>query len=881
VKLLRRTLLSLTVVLLCLSAHARNSNFAQEAPPRAELPSVARFELPASGLEWKQAVHPGKFFDATGRRAGVFGKQNGHFEAWIYPIKLLHAFRLEFRQEGMPEPVRGENILEQIIAQPESTTFVYAHPRFTVRQILWVPRDEKAIAIFFDVDTDRPLAITAKFIPDFKPMWPASFGGQYSYWLDAEKAFALTDATSRPTALVGSPAVGAFTEHMDHAFVGGEMLLQLRVTRDDARKTFPSIVMTLSMESAAKARETYRRVLGRLRELYEQRVAYHRDFLARTLRIETPDAELNRALEWAKVAIDAGWVCHDAYGCGLVAGYGPSGESERPGFAWWFGGDALMASWAMLDYGDIEGAAQVLRFLKARQRADGKIMHEMTQSVDLVDWFGKFGFAYYHADTTPMYIYSVAEYWRRTGDSKFLDEFWPSVKKAFEYCLSTVDPADGLMDNTKAGLAAVEVGPLRGKVVKDVYLQGFWLAGLGAVPELATAQAETELRSKAIKLYSQAAESVFGKWWNEKGAFFDFGVTRERELANRFGSWPAVLLSLLPSPGKYEKRAGQGAAALTRPELTTDWGARWLSNRDPLYDPLSYNNGSVWPFINGFVSLAHFAHEQALSGFFIWNAVARMTGALAPGALPELYTGDRYRPTERAVPHQLFSSVGVVRGAVRGVLGIRGDRTAVAPHGIYIEPQLPASWPFARFRNYPVGASQVSGEILAQAGRMSIRLEFDGRETVECYLSPRLPLGTRIKRVLLDGKKVGEWNSFVRGESTVVWWRFALAGRHEIIIEYEGGIAFAPPEAKLEVGDVSSALRILQVEYDGDGKPREASLALAGLGGKVYTLHLVTTEKALVAEGAAVKKTEQGFRLEIAFQGEGHEYVTKTIRLRW
>jgi glycogen debranching enzyme len=43
-------------------------------------------------------------------------------------------------------------------------------------------------------------------------------------------------------------------------------------------------------------------------------------------------------------------------------------------------------------------------------------MHEMTQSVDLLDWFGKFHYAYYHADSTPMYLYSLGQYWRRTGD---------------------------------------------------------------------------------------------------------------------------------------------------------------------------------------------------------------------------------------------------------------------------------------------------------------------------------------------------------------------------------------------------------------------------------------------------------------------------------
>ena len=35
-------------------------------------------------------------------RAAAFGRQDGKFEAWVWPIKVLHGFRLEFRQDGMP-----------------------------------------------------------------------------------------------------------------------------------------------------------------------------------------------------------------------------------------------------------------------------------------------------------------------------------------------------------------------------------------------------------------------------------------------------------------------------------------------------------------------------------------------------------------------------------------------------------------------------------------------------------------------------------------------------------------------------------------------------------------------------------------------------------
>ncbi len=46
----------------------------------------------------------------------------------------------------------------------------------------------------------------------------------------------------------------------------------------------------------------------------------------------------------------------------------------------------------------------------------------------------------------------------------------------------------------------------------------------------------------------------------------------------------------------------------------TDWGARPLSADSTLFDPLHYNNGAVWPFVTGFVSLAQYRYHNAAGG---------------------------------------------------------------------------------------------------------------------------------------------------------------------------------------------------------------------------------------------------------------------------
>ncbi len=70
--------------------------------------------------------------------------------------------------------------------------------------------------------------------------------------------------------------------------------------------------------------------------------------------IESPDKRFDLAFEWGKVALDKGFVCNPHLGCGLIAGLGPSGTTERPGFGWFFGGDAFINAWAISAYGDLD-----------------------------------------------------------------------------------------------------------------------------------------------------------------------------------------------------------------------------------------------------------------------------------------------------------------------------------------------------------------------------------------------------------------------------------------------------------------------------------------------------------------------------------------------
>jgi glycogen debranching enzyme len=881
------------LAIMALLACAASAQSPTAAPRPKKL--VDRFSA-ASGLESRVTANPARYFDAIGRKAAVFGKQDGRFEVWLWPIKVLHGFHLEFRLDNMPEAVRGEDYLQSVTVRPESTTLLYVHPQFTVKQIIFAGDDRSAMVQFLDVTSDRPLEITCKFTPDFKPMWPAALGGQHSGWLDADKAFTLSDGTGKPTAVIGSPATSANTEFMDHSLIGGEMLLRIATRPAEARHSLYPIIMTLSMNSESEAQQTYRDVLAHAREMYEKKVARWRDFLGRTLQLKTPDAQLNNAFTWAKVSIEQGWVCTappsaqlpgapkpsvppEGFAfpgnepCGIVAGYGPAGEGERPGFAWWFGGDGLMSTWAMLDYGDFEGAVRELRFLRAHQRSDGKMMHEMVQSTGIVDWWGQYHFPYMHADTTPMYVYSLGQYWQRTGDRRWLEDFWPSAKKAYEYCVSTVDPEDGLIDNTRAGLGAIEVGVLRGKVKKDIYVQGFWIGGLRAMSALARAMGDATLAADADRRLSKALETLRTHWRDPARHYYVFGVNTEGERADLVGNWSAVLMSLGGGVGPQPSDDNAAVNIFALPELSTDWGSRGISNKSPLYDPVSYNNGTAWPYASGLVAWSQFVNDQPLAGYFTLMSLAHLTGIQAPGGMPEHMVGNRDEPGARSVPRQLFSSWSMVRPLVGGLMGFSTSVNGQGESTLRLQPRLPANWNEVQFSHFRIGAGELSGSIAQLPGKITENLELNA-VSPELRIAPLLPFGaTAIKR---------EWNGHsvsTRGNELTIH-SADLRGAAEVraAFDYRGGIGIVPVTPDPERGAPNTALKVLGVVSD--ERAHTVTISLAGLAGHTYELRLVTTLPELQANGATVEPAEGGFRLSIPFAA-GEDWVTKDVVVKY
>jgi hypothetical protein len=311
-------------------------------------------------LHLSRTVQPHRYFDSVGQKSAILGKEDGKVEIWIYPHKVLHNFELHFLIENENEIVEGRDAAHRIDVYPHQTILRYVHSSFKVEEIFFSPLRESGAVVLLSVEAIKPLSVVASFTPDLKPMWPAGLGGQYSYWDREKKYFVVSEGTRENVALIGSPAGEQYSSGPAHALPEGDIKIKIDVKPEDSKRTFFPIFIAASHDGRETADKAYSRLKENFDEFYLEKFRYYEILAKDYLYVQTPDERFDQAFQWAKVAVDKALVCNPQLGCGLVAGYGLSGRSERPGFAWFFGGDTFFNSWAINSYGSFDITRQGL-----------------------------------------------------------------------------------------------------------------------------------------------------------------------------------------------------------------------------------------------------------------------------------------------------------------------------------------------------------------------------------------------------------------------------------------------------------------------------------------------------------------------------------------
>ncbi|MGH7046984.1 MAG: amylo-alpha-1,6-glucosidase [Stellaceae bacterium] len=382
-----------------------------------------------------------------------------------------------------------------------------------------------------------------------------------------------------------------------------------------------------------------------------------------------------------------------------------------PWFVALFGRDSLIAALQNAQvYPDfVRGALDVLGRYQATERDDrrdaepGKILHELRigelahfRLIPHTPYYGT-------ADATPLYLIALHTAWRCTGDRRLVEHHLGTAER----CLDWIDrygdrDGDGFQEyQTRSAEGYENQGwkdagdavlypdgrPVKGpKALCELqgYVYDAWHRMAELYEALGRSHRAAELQAKAATLFARFNE-VF---WDEASGFYAYCLDGDKRPVLTVASNPGhCLWSRIVPP----ERAVRVARRLLQPDMWSGWGIRTLSRGHPSYNPLSYQNGSVWPHDNGIIALGFKQYGLAQEAAQVARAVTEAGSYFALNRMPELYAGIEREDANFPVQYPDANvpqawAAGSIFSLLQALLGFDPD----APNGrLYLDPTLP------------------------------------------------------------------------------------------------------------------------------------------------------------------------------------------------
>lgn len=802
-------------------------------------------------LHISREVDSSRPFSVIGPHGAVLGAQDGSYEAWIFPWKVLSGMRITANMQDYPVPIDVNRQAADIDVTPAATTITYAHANFTVRQIMLAPKNPpegSGVLILYEVEAIRPMTLTFSFTPVMQRMWPAPSDPQASpEWVKTEAGpggpsgfYILHENFPEHAAALAMPTADAgilppYQEGADSSNWPLQFVLHFDPAKN-AKQIFP-LLITFANTAASARSEALEHSLASLDaavpSLYAANLSYYHDLLANHTSIETPDSQLNEAFSWGIAAIDQLKVETPAHhGQALTAGFVGSGEVARPGFGWFFGRDALWTLYAVNSYGDFGTARQEFEFLFRRQRADGKIMHEYSQTANLVDW-QSLPYEYAAADSTPLLLMAMNDYLKVSGDTDFVRAHWDNLARAWNFETSHVSE-DGIYNNSQ-GTGWVESW-VPSMPHQEIYLAALDEQASTAFANLARAAGQAPVADQAAARADHIRQAIEKEYFQAGQDFYAFS----RNADGTTDDTPTIFPSVAWWDGTFSlEHAGAMMRRWASDEFSTDWGTRILGDHVSFYDPISYHQGTVWPLYTGWVALAEYRDGRPLEGYQHLMQNADLTWSEDLGSVTELLSGQFFQVLGRSTAHQLWSSAMVISPILRGIFGLGWNAASAT---LDVTPHLPADWNSATVRHVPIGNATVN-----------------------------LTFTRRGQELLVD----------VGGGTAVHLASHAAGARvqgntlHIPLPAVEVAIQQHLPE----FGAETRQMKVVDEQYGN----RSLTLTLAAQGSETQTIYVKENAAGLHLQtpDASLGPADNGVRPATVQFPVGDGYVTKTVTLRW
>ncbi|WP_395789495.1 amylo-alpha-1,6-glucosidase [Aquimonas sp.] len=623
----------------------------------------------------------------------------GYYEGWTHGYRGGVGYRIGEASlfEDRAAFIDGRRLPREAAQSERIVPFGHCVEHAGARDCLLLHSGRAALSLRVESETAAELSLL--------PLWGAGLAG---YRLELAPG----------ALLLVPPAASAVDGHPDWIAISADQSLRIetapRLTRGDRDVLQPSAQAPwLRLSSAAPAErltvhiayaDSRAQALAAARALAAtdswsaQRVLQHARLSAAEL--ITPDADYNRALQWAQASALSFVV--DQYGPGIWAGL--------PWFRDNWGRDTFIAlPGTLLVSGQFEQARAVLAAFAERQQRDpdspdyGRVPNRVATNQPTI---------YNTVDGTPWLLRAGLEYVRYSGDVEFAAELVELARVYIDGAQRHLD-ADGLLRHADADTwmdaRVFEHGPAwspRGD--RAVEIQALWITALESAIELASAQpgsVNAAQRADELRAWRDQAQraraALLARFWDGARIADRLRADGSRDLARRPN---ALMLISVPWTPLLPEDVAARVLRDSVEHLLFPYGIASLDPAHPQFHPrhenptfhhkdAAYHNGTVWGWNAGFTVTALNRYGQQALAWRLSSELARQIlhsgtrGSMSEllDALPDA-TG---QPRPSGTYAQSWSVAEFSRNAYQDYLGFRPN---LLRNTLALVPALPEDW---------------------------------------------------------------------------------------------------------------------------------------------------------------------------------------------
>ncbi len=373
-----------------------------------------------------------------------------------------------------------------------------------------------------------------------------------------------------------------------------------------------------------------------------------------------------------------------------------------------------------------------------RDAEPGKILHEARSGEMAALGEIPFGRYYGSVDSTPLFIVLAGAYHRRTADTAFIESIWPHILAAIEWMDRYGDlDHDGFLEYRRHS-----PNGLLQQGWKDSHDSVFHADGRMAEGPIAICEAQSyayAARLAAADLAGMLGQYEFARiqrdvarslrerfqrrfWCEEIGVYALALDGDKRPCRVRSSNTGHCLFSGIAAT----EHAEAIIRSLEEDSFFSGWGIRTIADTEPLYNPMAYHNGSVWPHDNAIIAMGLTSMPSKRLAMRILMAQLDASTFFESNRLPELFCGFRRREGKAPTSYPVACSpqawaAGAVFLILSSCLGLTID--ALKNQIVFRFPSLPPNVERITIRDLTVGSASVDLTLHRYSGSVGLNVE--------------------------------------------------------------------------------------------------------------------------------------------------------------